>query len=214
LVKYKNTNEKSKDCSINRDVEGVKPMWSPHYFLAIPLDPLTKRVLNAQTIPLQKEEYFSKWVHPSDYHLTLLFLGKIDKDKLSSFLDNVRKVASEFPSFSLVMDRYGIFGSLDRPRIFLSGVQDHPLLSELREKVYQIGRSADISIETTPFRPHITIARKWAKVTSFQNEFSQPKSLQWKNEIKWQVDEIVLYESMKDTVPKYKPVTQIRLMGE
>ena len=80
--------------------------------------------------------------------------------------------------------------------------------------MYQIGRTADISIETTTFCPHVTIARKWAKEGSFQSDDSHSHTLQWKNEIKWDVKEIVLYETKESTVPKYHPVSSIRLMGK
>ena len=104
-------------------MKGVKTMWSPHHFLAIPLDSFTKNELYTQTTPFQQEGYFSKWVHRSDYHLTLLFLGEVDNEIRSSFLDKVQKVINEFPPFSLVMDPFGVFGPQDSPRIFWSGVQ-------------------------------------------------------------------------------------------
>ncbi|GGD00519.1 RNA 2',3'-cyclic phosphodiesterase [Aquisalinus flavus] len=98
----------------------------------------------------------ARWVDPSDYHVTLRFIGDVnnaDADRLAGSLEMV-----EAEAFTAGMDVYGSFGG-DKPRIAYLGVFQDPALVSLQQKVEIACRTAGFEAEARKFTPHITIAR-------------------------------------------------------
>ncbi|MFZ3198864.1 MAG: RNA 2',3'-cyclic phosphodiesterase, partial [Bacillus mycoides] len=62
------------------------------------------------------------------------------------------------------------------------------------------------SLDTRPYHPHITVARKWVgeKVFDLTNVKELPVT-------SFQADTITLYESHVKETPKYKSITEIKL---
>lgn len=98
----------------------------------------------------------ARWVDPSDYHVTLRFIGDVDNaeaDRLAHTLETV-----EVENFTARTDSYGSFGG-DKPRIVHLGLQADPALLSLQQQVEFACRAAGFDAESRKFSPHITIAR-------------------------------------------------------
>lgn len=54
-----------------------------------------------------------------------------------------------------------IFGSPKSPRIFWAQVNEVEPLFHLQEIVHKMCLAAGFTLETRPYHPHITLARKW-----------------------------------------------------
>ncbi len=99
----------------------------------------------------------ARWVEPSDYHITLRFLGEID-DVVAADLDAGLAEARARPAFTVTLDGLASFGG-DRPRALYASVVPSPELTDLQEEHERIARRAGAAPERRKFTPHVTLAR-------------------------------------------------------
>jgi 2'-5' RNA ligase len=98
----------------------------------------------------------ARWIEPSDYHLTLRFLGDVDKRtarEIADALDSVRG----YP-FELTIEGLDAFGG-SRPRSIHAVIAPNPVLTELQEEHERAARRAGLPPEPRKFTPHVTLAR-------------------------------------------------------
>src|SRR5512133_1090763 len=91
---------------------------------------------------------------PADWHITLHFIGAVDADQVERLAAGV---AVPFQPFELV---------LDRPLLWPHGlailgatVVPAPLRA-LYERLGDALRGLDVTVETRPYQPHVTLARR------------------------------------------------------
>ncbi|MDP4104487.1 MAG: RNA 2',3'-cyclic phosphodiesterase [Bacillota bacterium] len=177
-----------------------------HFFFALKLPDSTKQLLKEQCERLQGALPFQRWVHHEDFHITLAFLGFAPSSQLEAAINNVKETIPGFGSLDLKINRLGIFGKQDSPRIFFADTEVSNELQLIRHRVYTACIGAGFKLETRPFHPHITLARKWAGEKPFQREMLdlwkklQPEPIAFKG------IEIALYQTHLDKSPKYEAV--------
>lgn len=175
-------------------------MNNHHYFFAVKL-PQEVKILLSEWVESHKEDFpFGRWVHPEDYHITLAFLGYADGMKLQKAIETLGKFLSEERSFSLNLNKLGTFGSEKNPRIFWADVEKSDALNQIQKKVYQQCLGLGFELDKKPFRPHITLARKWMS----EEAFDPNKLTKVVEDNSFTVNEIILYETHLDKTPKYK----------
>ncbi|MGJ7920381.1 RNA 2',3'-cyclic phosphodiesterase [Neobacillus sp. LXY-4] len=183
---------------------------NPHFFFAVSLPTEAKQELKKCSDQLKVDFPFSRWVHEQDYHITLAFLGSAEKSKLElakEFVDG--KMAGSKP-FPLIINQLGTFGRKDSPRIFWAGVKQEDRLHSIRDHVFSACEQAGFQLETRPFHPHITIARKWMGTTPFPVvNFEESRNLD--SPIVFLANKIVLYQTHLDQIPKYEAVASYTL---
>ena len=99
----------------------------------------------------------ARWIEPSDYHITLRFLGEVD-EVVAADLDAGLAEARARPAFSVTLDGLASFGG-DRPRAIYASVVPSPDLTDLQEEHERIARRAGAAPERRKFTPHVTLAR-------------------------------------------------------
>lgn len=182
-----------------------------NYFYAVKIPEVEKNQLH-RFVAEKKHNYpFKNWVHPQDYHITLAFLGKIDEELLREANNNVQNHLFQEKSFSLTIRRLGIFGSKHSPRVFWADVYPSSELLAIRQSVYQACEQAGLVLDQRPFRPHITLARRWTGDGPFTDQLKRQVQLQNGTKISFSVEEIVLYESWPQAIPRYKEVANFPL---
>lgn len=98
----------------------------------------------------------ARWIDPADYHITLRFLGDVDRrtaNDLDEFLADIRS----YP-FEVTLDAIGSFGG-DKPRAVFARVQPTPRLAELQADLERLMRRLGLPAEGRKFVPHVTLAR-------------------------------------------------------
>ncbi|MFV8827636.1 RNA 2',3'-cyclic phosphodiesterase [Alkalihalobacterium sp. APHAB7] len=176
-----------------------------HFFLAIPVVGIANQsLINWQE---QNKNYFlfKKWVHPQDLHITLVFLGHVEDGLLQCLGDQLELVAKQQSSFTLNINGLDTFGEKKRPRIFWAGVDKEEQLIELQSNVAKTCARLGLEIENRPYRPHITLARRW----NGDDIYSPDKANQsfTKNDLSsWKVDKFHLYQSHIGKSPMYEPL--------
>lgn len=186
-------------------------MSQQHYFYALELPMETKEKIGAVCREMQEKWPFNRWVHPQDYHITFAFLGNADERMLS---DSIRKLEAgiDVKSFFLKIAHLDVFGKHDSPRIFWAGVNEQPFLGDAREVVFQACKAVGFKLETRPFNPHITLARKWNGDSPFEKEMLDQANPFKLEEISFQAENIVLYKTHLGKEPKYEVVLKFSLL--
>lgn len=123
-------------------------------------------------------------VHPDNLHLTLVFLGTTDNERLLCYEQALRNLV--VPPFTLRLDRLAAWS---RSGILWLGASQVP--SELSNLVQDLNsrlQSCGFTPERRPFQAHITLAR----------DFTGPAPpVELERPLVWQNEQIVLAESLQ-----------------
>ena len=98
----------------------------------------------------------AKWVDPGNFHLTLRFIGEITEDVAADVDEALARIKAR--RFELQLAGTGVFGG-NKPRALWVGVERHPELVRLRDKIEQALVRVGLEPEQRKFAPHVTLAR-------------------------------------------------------
>ena len=176
----------------------------PHIFVAVPLPDKMKSVLSESSQGLRKHWQFRKWVDPADYHITLQFLGGCPPEQVEAVKQQLSQAVLHIKPFIISIDRLGFFGQRRRPRILWAGISgDLPTLRRLQQNVVAVLEPLGFAKENRPYRPHITLAKKYQR-NDFPFDRLESFQLTVDKETTWQVREIVLYQTHLGQSPMYE----------
>ena len=185
-----------------------------HYFWAVKLPDDIKQSIYDEISHVQRIFQFQRFVHKEDYHITLAFLGAADEQRLQSVIDLVGQAMTEQHSFPLQIIGLNTFGNSKAPRIFWGAVNEEKRLYEVQTIVHQQCLAAGFTLESRPYHPHITIARKWCADEEFDPQLLTKYNPFHEKPLCFTVNEIVLYKTNVDKTPKYEPIVRFSLQGE
>jgi 2'-5' RNA ligase len=110
---------------------------------------------------------FGRAVHavdPDNLHLTLRFLGDIDRDRLPDVTRAIDAAAAAVSRFNVALHGVGAFPDSRRPRVIWAGVTDTMPLDALAAHLDSgLGTVNGIAQRDKPFTAHLTLARVKAK---------------------------------------------------
>lgn len=98
-----------------------------------------------------------RWVHPAEWHITLVFLGELDDRALTSLIEALSNRTPPGGRVSLPM--LASFPDLDRGPWFAAWAEVAPEVQALRQGVLEIVKRAGHPVDPRPWRPHLTLAR-------------------------------------------------------
>ncbi|CEG28252.1 RNA 2',3'-cyclic phosphodiesterase [Bacillus sp. B-jedd] len=177
-----------------------------HYFFAAAIPDEIKAAMKDNMEELKQQFPFRRWVHHEDLHITLAFLGAAPEEKLDMACRLVGEAIHGYAPFEMEITGLGTFGRKEQPRVFWAGLNKSEELNNLRARVFQACEKAGFQLETRPFAPHLTLARNWQGEEPFDGSSNDMLKLR-----RFLLDEVVLYRTNMDRVPKYDPVKQFRL---
>lgn len=187
-------------------------MHSSHYFFALTLPDDVKANVSKISERLKADFPFKSWVHRNDYHITLAFLGNADQRQLAEAVSNVKGALKDFQSFQVALNQVGTFGRPDSPRILWVNPAESSALSEVRDKVYTACEQAGFQLESRPFKPHITLARKWIGEQEFDSRSVKECLVSLLPGPVFTLEEVALYRTHLDRTPKYEKVESVKLI--
>ena len=98
----------------------------------------------------------ARWIEPSDYHVTLRFLGDVDRHAARDVYDCLAEIQRE--PVTVTLDRIDSFGG-DKPHsVQARAAPGHGLL-ELQADHERLMRRIGLPPESRKFVPHVTLAR-------------------------------------------------------
>ena len=98
----------------------------------------------------------ARWAEPSDYHITLRFIGDIG-NRMAADIDDLLADIRRAP-LDIRIAGLDVFGG-DRPHALLATVEPNRQLTELQSEVERLIRACGMEIERRRFQPHVTLAR-------------------------------------------------------
>jgi 2'-5' RNA ligase len=98
----------------------------------------------------------ARWIEPSDYHITLRFIGDIDDrtaDEIDGMMARVRP-----RDLRLRLTALDVMGG-DKPHSLVARVEMTRDLADLQAEVDRAIRKAGVMLDKRRFEPHVTLAR-------------------------------------------------------
>ena len=182
-----------------------------HYFWAVRIPDRVKQTIHDELIQIKPIFQFKRWVDLRDYHITLAFLGSVKPQQLQSVISLVGEAIKEQKAFGLEIKGLNVFGAQKSPRIFWAAVNEVDELFQLQEIVHKTCLTAGFTLETCPYHPHITLARKWGGEEEFKMDDLITHNPFREKALSFKVSEVVLYKSNLENTPKYEPVVVFSL---
>lgn len=172
-------------------------------FIAIELPEPSAAALRTYSLTLAKHvpPRVVKWVEPGKMHLTLVFLGETEPDKVRLVQAVMNVAAAAYPPFTLQPTHLGCFPNQARPRTIWAGLGGEVQVAQSLKKSLDAGlEPLGWEPEKRPFAPHLTLGR-------VKDEGRGRVSLPWGETIKadpFHVAAIHLIESqLQPTGPTY-----------
>ncbi len=129
-------------------------------FIAVEIDDQTRQKISELISTLKKSNADIKWITDSQMHLTLKFLGNIDKDKVQGISDSISNISDNFNSFKIAFSKIGAFPSLNHPAVIWLGIdKGAESLKTLNEKIETALEKLGFKRESREFKPHLTLGR-------------------------------------------------------
>jgi RNA 2',3'-cyclic 3'-phosphodiesterase len=95
-----------------------------NHFIALRLADETRDRIADLSRRLQEWGLPANWVHPEDYHLTLLFLGNLDADEVRTLPYTISDIADHVRCPRLRLAGLGALGGRTEPRVVYAALED------------------------------------------------------------------------------------------
>jgi len=118
-------------------------------FIGIPLSNEIQELLSDLYVP----SFEIKWIPEDNMHISLLFLGDVDRPTQIEIHQELEKI--KMKSFTMSVDGVGHFSD----RIFYAKVKPLEEINRLQLKIRNALRNLDITFDTRKFKAHISLAR-------------------------------------------------------
>lgn len=129
-------------------------------FIAIEIDSEIKNKLSEYLSTLKRSGADIKWVVPGNVHLTLKFIGCIEKEALSNLNKIINDAVLGIGPFSISIGNIGAFPNLKNPRVVYVCVEERGnSLSQIYERLDKGVEQLGIKKESKKYVGHITLGR-------------------------------------------------------
>jgi RNA 2',3'-cyclic 3'-phosphodiesterase len=148
---------------------------------------------------IEQREVYPKWTAPNNYHVTLVYLGETEIERIPAIEKALINVANRHDSFSLKIRGLSAFPSLQSGRVIYLGVQRSQALLNLQSDLE--GLLVPPEKVEFDYSPHLTIARL-RNPQSCQDMLSPFNHLDLKKQL---VTKVSLFENvLEGNFPSYK----------
>jgi RNA 2',3'-cyclic 3'-phosphodiesterase len=175
-------------------------------FAGWPLAQEHKAALAARIAPLRDALPSASWARPEALHLTLLFLGDTDPERVPALIEGLDRLSGR-AAIPVEIAGAGFFPGRRRPRVAWVGLEPPDPIRALASAV-RAGAGAEA--DQRPFHPHLTLARirgSWGpgEVARFESALVGVKR-------EGILDRVVLFESrLSSAGSQHLPLHEVRL---
>ena len=128
-------------------------------FIAINLPESVKKILTGLQQELGQCGADIRWVRPENIHLTLKFLGDINKEAVEDIVKILEMACKEHTVFDFEIFGTGIFPNMKSPRVLWVGLNTGELFASLYQMIEKGAASLGFKAEKRRFVPHLTLGR-------------------------------------------------------
>ncbi|KGX89423.1 hypothetical protein N781_09230 [Pontibacillus halophilus JSM 076056 = DSM 19796] len=178
-----------------------------HYFIGIRTVGSEHEWLQTAQKDIKRQLPMKQFVHPEDFHITLKFLSECTEEVVEELIQRLGEI--EQRAFALTLKGIGSFGNPTTPRVIWGGVEENEQLTMLHEQVVRCCETFGSPQEDRPYRPHITLAKRWGGDRALSLPFSGIEIVEGKS--KHWVTEFTLFRIHPNRSPKYETVQTFQL---
>lgn len=179
---------------------------SGRLFLGVPISEEVRKKLKQNTWQSLSRYKKDKMTPAHNWHFTLAFIGRIPLSKKAE-LESSLEALDWGGAFKLGIRGYGAFPSLEEGRVlWIGALKGSDEISSLAERLRLSLDKVEISYDSKPFVPHLTLCRM--RVPRNLKRLGEDYKL--KQETLLNVDKFVLYESLGGP-QKYNELLEIPL---
>jgi 2'-5' RNA ligase len=162
-----------------------------HHLSAIQSE--VRKVLEAGFNP----ERAVRWIRPTQFHLTVLFLGNVPVAEIATLEMVANEVMASFAELPILTLRHiGSFPAFHRPRVLWVGCHSNRLLEEIQSR-FLAAFSLKIPLKDNQRSyPHLTIARFRHLPSRFAERMRVLSEKDWFPECVWRVNSVSLMRSV------------------
>lgn len=132
-------------------------------FFAIPLEDELRQTINNKLSSFYRFFPRGTWVNPENMHITLLFLGEVEKNQIPELRESAIFIANQCQPQSLLINELGAFPNRTIVKTLYYAINHEKWLEDLgynlRRSMFAFGINDHKS-----FHPHITLSRFRAPV--------------------------------------------------
>lgn len=112
----------------------------------------------AETSALLRSRVRGRYVAPDSFHVTLAFLGEVERGRFESLASVLEDACKGHRAFGVALGDYGSFGRRSAATLW-QGFRDAEPWVDPAQSVRQRLRDASFSFDEKPFLPHVTLMR-------------------------------------------------------
>jgi 2'-5' RNA ligase len=129
-------------------------------FIAVKIPPEAAEVIGAAQVRLRAAGGDVKWVEPESFHITLKFLGGVERERLMEVWRATTEALDGSAAFTMRFRGIGAFPNAGRARVVWAGiVEGADELTEMAARVEAACATHGFERERRPFRAHVTLGR-------------------------------------------------------
>lgn len=129
-------------------------------FIAVEINNQAKQKISKLISILKKSDADAKWATEDQMHLTLKFLGNVNKDKIQEISEAISVISNNFKSFAVSFSEIGAFPNTSHPRVIWLGIgKGAESLKMLNDETEAALEKLGFVKESREFEPHLTLAR-------------------------------------------------------
>lgn len=98
-------------------------------------------------------------VSPSNYHITLVYLGETSEAKKETLHRALKTLVSSFEPCQLTLSHTDTFKKGKSHIVYVDVIKTHQL-EDMQDRIKALASSLDFSLDDRPYNPHITLARQ------------------------------------------------------
>ena len=129
-------------------------------FIAVKLPEAATESLREPQERLRAAEPDWKWANPDTFHITLKFLGQVERERLDATLHDVKAALEDAAPFRIALRGLGVFPNARAPRVAWAGVSEGAAeLTSLASRAEEACSKHGFELEKRPFAAHLTLGR-------------------------------------------------------
>ncbi len=183
-------------------------------FIAISLPESVLQAIGSAQETLKRSDLKIRWVRKEGIHLTLKFLGDIERSDLEKIFGAMERTARAFSPFWVRGEGVGVFPNFKRPRVAWVGVSgDVEVLLALQRDLESQLSGLGFPKEKRPFGGHLTLGRVKGRVDGTKLRESLEAMGDFQTE-SFQVRSVVLFQSdLRPDGAVYSRLAEVTLGG-
>ncbi len=129
-------------------------------FLAFELPKEIGEIIARTSLEMRHYGLDVRWVRPTNIHLTIVFMGDVDPDRLTAIEAALDPVCMGQSPFRVALKGTGVFPNRRRPNVIWIGLAgDLEEMSRFRDALEDQLAFFGIQKEARTFKPHLTLGR-------------------------------------------------------